>query len=179
MSRDLYPYTVRAYLEIAWFIAIAKLGRVLRLPAHVHNEWDDQAAMRRFRAALAFSPVGLTGPPSAEVERQYRDPEMWGEAVATPIKPKRLEHVFSVRFDRDQAEQLFAAARAAGITVSEYLRRGVQVAAELAETDTTEQGAVGAIGYGCQHMSITAGGATLSDVEGWCGCEMQPMYATR
>lgn len=34
------------------------------------------------------------------------------------------------------------------------------------------------IGFGCQHMYMTAGNGTLSNVQGSCGCDMQPIYAT-
>ena len=34
------------------------------------------------------------------------------------------------------------------------------------------------VGFGCEHMSMTAGNVTLTEVKGWCGCDMQPIYAT-
>jgi hypothetical protein len=33
-------------------------------------------------------------------------------------------------------------------------------------------------GWSCQHMSMTAGGAGITKATAWCGCDMQPIYAT-
>ena len=34
------------------------------------------------------------------------------------------------------------------------------------------------IGFGCQHMSMTAGNGVITEAKGLCGCDMQPIYAT-
>jgi len=34
------------------------------------------------------------------------------------------------------------------------------------------------IGFGCQHMAMTAGNGVITEAKGSCGCDMQPIYAT-
>lgn len=34
-------------------------------------------------------------------------------------------------------------------------------------------------GWSCDHVTITAGGASLLSATAWCGCVMRPHYATR
>jgi hypothetical protein len=78
----------------------------------------------------------------AEYYQQHRDDEdEWGDAVA-PREKRRLASMISVRFTPAEADQVRDAARTAGGSVSDFIRRAA-LSAATRNTGTVVQGVFG------------------------------------
>lgn len=91
--------------------------------------------------------------------------------------------IVSVRLTEAEYETLKK--RAEGKKISDLIRSGVagdwlddasDVEVMRRFMSLPEATVAAPVGYRCQHMSMTAGGGRLTDVQAWCGCKMTPVF---
>lgn len=86
------------------------------------------------------------------------------------------DHVVSVRFDAQLLGWARELAAHDGVTVSDWLRNAAALEVSRRSQPSQVPGRR-LVGYGCQHMTMTAAPGILSRVTALCGCAMQPIYA--
>jgi hypothetical protein len=90
-------------------------------------------------------------------------------------KPRRLEHVVSVRVDGRLLAEIRAYAEADGVDYSKWMRNAVAAEVHRRQQPPAIPG-LAAVGWACDHMRVTSAPGTLGKASCGSGCEMWPVY---
>lgn len=75
--------------------------------------------------------------------------------------------------------RLLAPLDEADLTEGEFDEPDEPVADVAAAFDASEKHKTAPDGWACDHVTVTAGGASLISASAWCGCVLRPYYTTR